>query len=208
MPSFAPEEGVRAKYSSIAGIDEAGRGPLAGPVFAAAVIFPANYNPEWLPLLDDSKKLSEKRREELFILIADDPKLYTAIEQATAKEIDEINILQATHLAMRRAAQALKQAPDFCLIDGLPVKEFPFPSNGLVKGDSKSYSIAAASILAKVARDHLMIDLAKRYPQYEFQRHKGYGTKIHLEALQAHGPCPEHRLSFRPVQNAAEAHQG
>ncbi len=208
MPSFAPEEGVRAKYSSIAGIDEAGRGPLAGPVFAAAVIFPANYSPEWLPLLDDSKKLSEKRREELFILIADDPKLYTAIEQATAKEIDEINILQATHLAMRRAAQALKQAPDFCLIDGLPVKEFPFPSNGLVKGDSKSYSIAAASILAKVARDHLMIDLAKRYPQYEFQRHKGYGTKIHLEALQAHGPCPEHRLSFRPVQNAAEAHQG
>jgi len=203
MPNFQRERELN--HNHIAGIDEAGRGPLAGPVHAAAVIFPQGHSPKWLNLLDDSKKLSETKREDLYQRITEDPKLLWALASASAKEIDEINILQATHLAMRRAVENLNTAPDYCLIDGRPVKSFPFPSEGIVKGDSKSYSIAAASIIAKVTRDHLMMDLAQEYPHYAFDRHKGYGTKIHLEALQQHGPCPEHRHSFRPVQTALSA---
>lgn len=202
MPSFQFENAHRADYGVIAGIDEAGRGPLAGPVHAAAVIFPPDYAPAWLSTLDDSKKISSVKREALYQEIITDQKLSWAIAEASVKEIDELNILNATHLAMRRAAEALSTPPEYCLIDGNPVGNFPFPSEGIVKGDTKSYSIAAASILAKVARDHLMLELDKEYPQYYFSKHKGYGTKLHKEALQEHGPCPEHRLSFRPVQSA------
>ncbi len=205
MPNFLHEQEIRDRYSIIAGIDEAGRGPLAGPVHAAALIFPKNYTPSWLTLLNDSKKLSEPKREELYHFITKDQKLTWSVATASAQEIDKINILQATHLAMQRAVEGLEIKPDFCLIDGRPVKNFPYPSDGLIKGDSKSYSIAAASILAKVTRDHLMMELAEKYPHYEFHRHKGYGTKVHLEALQKYGPCPEHRLTFRPVQSALTA---
>lgn len=203
-PSFEHEDELRRTHQcqKVAGIDEAGRGPLAGPVFAAAVIIPEGYQTEWLFMLNDSKKLTEKKRELLYPLITEDPEIIWSIAQASEKEIDDINILKATHLAMARAAQTLSTTPAHCLIDGRPVPNFPLPSTGLVKGDSKSYSIAAASILAKVARDHLMMEIAKQYPQYSFHKHKGYGTKVHLEALEAHGPCNHHRLSFSPVQRA------
>ena len=203
MPSFDLENAL--SQNLVAGIDEAGRGPLAGPVSAAAVIFPKGYQPDWLNILDDSKKLSEKKREELYLHITEDEKLSWAIASASAQEVDEINILQATHLAVRRADQALSEPPQHCLIDGRPVKDFPFPSDGIVKGDSKSYSIAAASILAKVSRDRLLLQLDAEFPQYQFAKHKGYGTKVHLEALKKHGPCREHRLTFRPVQAAVGA---
>ena len=202
MPSFEHEVEVRRvnSCSLIAGIDEAGRGPLAGPVFAAAVVIPQGYEPDWLATLDDSKKLSEKKREKLYPEITKDPMILWKIAQASVEEIDEVNILQATYLAMSRAAEGVN--PEHCLIDGNKVPDFAFPSTNLVKGDSKSYSIAAASILAKVARDHLMMEVAERFPQYHFHKHKGYGTKLHLEALQEHGPCPYHRLSFAPVAAA------
>ena len=201
MPDFSHESLIRQQYTCdvIAGIDEAGRGPLAGPVFAAAVVFPTQYTPEWLTRLNDSKKLSETRREELYELIREDTELVWCIAKASEEEIDQINILQATHLAMARAAKGITEEVSHCLIDGRPVPSFPFPSTSLVKGDSKSYSIAAASVLAKVARDHFMVDLAKQFPQYGFEKHKGYGTKAHIEALQVHGVCPHHRHSFAPV---------
>ena len=148
----------------------------------------------------DSKKLSEKKREKLYPEITKDPMILWKIAQASVEEIDEVNILKATYLAMSRAAEGVN--PEHCLIDGNKVPDFAFPSTNLVKGDSKSYSIAAASILAKVARDHLMMEVAERFPQYHFHKHKGYGTKLHLEALQEHGPCPYHRLSFAPVAAA------
>ncbi len=206
MPSFEEEQLARSSNcgSIIAGIDEAGRGPLAGPVLAAAVIFPPDYHPSWLAILDDSKKLSAKKRDLLYGYITSDPQLTYCIAQASVQEIDEINILQATYRAMERAVTGLATPPDYCLIDGRPVPNFIKPSKGIVKGDSKSYSIAAASILAKVERDRLLLIEAQNYPQYEFARHKGYGTKVHLEALQKHGPCPLHRLSFSPVQRALE----
>jgi len=202
MPSYLIEASYRDQYSLIAGVDEAGRGPLAGPVHAAATILPEDYKPSWLGVLDDSKKLSSRKREELYKHITNDKKIIWAIAEASVKEIDTLNILNATHLAMRRATQALSCHPEFCLIDGSPVKEFPYPCEAIVKGDSKSYSIAAASILAKVARDNLMMELDEKYPLYQFCKHKGYGTKAHMAALQEHGPCSQHRLSFRPVQEA------
>lgn len=206
MPSFEHENELRQYHQvvSIAGIDEAGRGPLAGPVFAAAVVIPEGYTPHWLESLDDSKKLSEKKREVLYSEIKNDPMLMWCIAQASVEEIDEINILQATYLAMARATKGLPSRPDHCLIDGRAVPRFPLPSTNLIKGDSKSYSIAAASILAKVARDHLMLEIAEAYPQYDFHKHKGYGTKRHLEQLDAHGASPHHRRSFRPVTEALE----
>lgn len=197
MPDLKFESEKRAEgYRWIAGIDEAGRGPLAGPVSAAAVILPNDFSHE---LLDDSKKLTEKRREILYQELVSRDDVFWSLSYADAEEIESINILRATHAAMARAAQGLCQMPDFCLIDGLPVKEFPLPSEGIVKGDGKSLSIAAASIIAKVSRDRLMLEYAEQYPEYGFERHKGYGTKLHLEALREHGPCPIHRKTFAPV---------
>ncbi len=180
----------------IAGIDEAGRGPLAGPVAAAAVVLPKNFT---CPGLDDSKKISPAKRELLYARLTENPEIHWAVATADREEIDRLNILQATHLAMRRAAEALDPIPDHCLIDGLPVKNFPFPHDGIVKGDGLSLSIAAASIIAKVTRDRIMRELDREFPQFGFAKHQGYGTKAHLEALRNHGPCCHHRRSFQPV---------
>ena len=191
------EEAARRQgYARICGIDEAGRGPLAGPVVAAAVILPPGYE---LPGLNDSKKLTARRREQLFTALMEDDAVHKCIAQASVQEIDELNILRATHLAMQRAALGLIVVPDFCLIDGLAVPGFPLPSLNLVKGDARSLSIAAASILAKVSRDRYMAELDTLYPQYGFARHAGYGTKAHLEAIQQYGVTEHHRRSFAPV---------
>ncbi len=179
-------------YTMVCGVDEAGRGPLAGPVCAAAVILPPNVN---IPGLDDSKRLSDKRRRELFPIIKETAIAY-GIAFADHKEIDEINILQATYLAMERAITELSVKPDFALIDGNRSKDFGIPVQTVVHGDSLSASIAAASVLAKVTRDDYMLELAKEYPQYGFEIHKGYGTKAHYESLTAYGHSPIHRLSF------------
>lgn len=187
------EEGFRAEgFDPICGVDEAGRGPLAGPVCAAAVILP--YGLE-IPGLDDSKKLSDKRRRELFPLIQEKA-LAWGIGFASEAEIDEINILQATFLAMERALAQLTIRPGLALIDGNREKDFGLPVRTVVHGDSLSTNIAAASILAKVTRDNLMLEMAERYPQYGFDIHKGYGTKAHYEALRTYGPCPIHRKTF------------
>ena len=179
-------------YNIVCGIDEAGRGPLAGPVFAAAVILPACVE---LPGLNDSKKLSDKKRRELFPLIKDKAIAY-GIGIATHKEIDEINILQATFLAMERAIAQLSVKPELALIDGNREKDFGIPVQTVIKGDSLSANIAAASVLAKVTRDSMMEDLAKEYPQYGFEIHKGYGTKAHYDALRTYGPSDIHRMTF------------
>ena len=176
----------------ICGVDEAGRGPLAGPVYAAAVILPYQLQ---IPGLDDSKKLTDKRRRELMPIIKEQAIAY-GIGVATEKEIDEINILQATFLAMERAIAQLEGKADFALIDGNREKEFGLPVMTVVKGDSRSANIAAASILAKVSRDDYMEEMAKQYPEYGFEIHKGYGTKAHYEALRTYGHCPLHRLTF------------
>lgn len=176
----------------VCGVDEAGRGPLAGPVCAAAVILPANIE---IPGLNDSKKLSDKRRRELYPVIMEQAISY-GIAFADHQEIDEINILQATYLAMERAINALHIKPELALIDGNRAKDFGIPVKTVVHGDSLSASIAAASVLAKVTRDNLMLKLAEEYPQYGFEIHKGYGTKAHYEALEKYGPCPIHRTSF------------
>lgn len=179
-------------YKLICGVDEAGRGPLAGPVCAAAVILPSHIE---IPGLDDSKKLTDKRRRELVPIIKEKAIAY-GIAFADHTEIDEINILQATFLAMERAISQLSTKPDFLLIDGNRKKEFGLPTQTVVHGDSLSASIAAASVLAKVTRDDFMLDTAAKYPQYGFDIHKGYGTKVHYAALTDHGPCPIHRMSF------------
>ncbi len=177
---------------AICGVDEAGRGPLAGPVCAAAVILPSGLVIEGL---DDSKKLSDKRRRELFPIIQENALAY-GIAFASHEEIDEINILQATFLAMERALSQLKIRPDLALIDGNRKKEFGIEAVTVVKGDSRSANIAAASVLAKVTRDIYMEEMAKQYPQYGFEIHKGYGTKAHYAALTEHGPSPIHRMTF------------
>ena len=176
----------------ICGVDEAGRGPLAGPVCAAAVILPKDLE---LPGLTDSKKLTDKKRRELFPLIQEQAIAY-GIGFATEQEIDEINILQATFLAMQRALNQLDRKPDLALIDGNREKDFGVPVKTVVKGDSLSANIAAASILAKVTRDNLMQEMAETYPQYGFEIHKGYGTKAHYAALREFGPSPIHRMTF------------
>ena len=187
------EEGFLARgYTVICGVDEAGRGPLAGPVCAAAVILPDHLD---LPGLTDSKKLTDKKRRELFPLIQEQAVAY-GIGFASEQEIDEINILQATFLAMGRALEQLGVKPDLALIDGNREKDFGIPVKTVVKGDSLSANIAAASILAKVTRDDVMVELAQQYPQYGFEIHKGYGTKAHYEALRQHGPSPVHRMTF------------
>lgn len=187
------ENGVYAEgFQMVCGVDEAGRGPLAGPVCAAAVILPRDIE---IPGLNDSKKLTDKKRRELFPIIQEKAIAY-GIGYASEEEIDSINILQATYLAMQRAIDQLQGKADFALIDGNRAKDFGIPVKTVVKGDSLSASIAAASILAKVSRDNIMLELAKEYPQYGFEVHKGYGTKQHYEALRAHGHCKIHRLSF------------
>lgn len=176
----------------ICGVDEAGRGPLAGPVYAAAVILPRDLE---IPGLTDSKKLSDKKRRELFPIIQEQAVAF-GIGVASEKEIDEINILQATFLAMKRALEKLSVRPDLALIDGNRKTDFGVPAKTVVKGDSLSASIAAASILAKVSRDDYMMELAQKYPQYGFDIHKGYGTKAHYQALREFGPSEVHRMTF------------
>ena len=179
-------------YNILCGVDEAGRGPLAGPVCAAAVMLPPNAE---IPGLNDSKKLTDKKRRELMPVIKEMAIGY-GIAFADEKEIDEINILQATYLAMKRAIDMLPVKPDLALVDGNRAGDFGLPVKTVVKGDSLSASIAAASILAKVTRDDLMLSLAEKYPQYGFEVHKGYGTKAHYAALTEHGPCEIHRMTF------------
>jgi ribonuclease HII len=186
-------------FHPVAGIDEAGRGPLAGPVLAAAVILPAGFSH---PVLRDSKQLTARQRDQIYAELTTRTDILWAIAAAEPEEIDRINILRATHEAMRRAFLALSHAPTHALIDGLPVPDFPAPHTALVRGDQKSFSIAAASILAKVARDRLMQEMDGIHPGYEFSRHKGYGTALHLERLRVNGPSPIHRRSFLPVQQA------
>lgn len=182
------EEGMQ----TICGVDEAGRGPLAGPVCAAAVILPPHLQ---IPGLTDSKKLTDKKRRELFPIIQEQAVAY-GIGFASEKEIDEVNILQATFLAMERALSGLGIKPDLVLIDGNREKDFGLPVKTVVKGDSLSANIAAASILAKVSRDDVMLQMEEAYPGYGFAIHKGYGTKAHYEALRTRGPCPIHRTTF------------
>ena len=193
MPSFEYENLKYAEgYTAVCGCDEAGRGPLCGPVVAAAVILPRDAE---IDGLDDSKKLTEKKREILFEKIKEVAIAY-AIAEATPEEIDEINILNASMLAMRRAVDMLPHKADFALIDGNCSRGFEIPTETVVKGDSKSYSIAAASILAKVTRDRGCIELDKDYPLYGIAKHKGYPTKEHMDAVRKFGPAPIHRKSF------------
>ena len=179
-------------FDLICGVDEAGRGPLAGPVCAAAVILPRGLV---IPGLNDSKKLTDKRRRELFDIIVAEAEA-SGIAFASEREIDEINILQATFLAMERAVSQLSVKPDLALVDGNRAPKLPLPVKTVVKGDSLSANIAAASILAKVTRDRLLEELDETYPAYGFSVHKGYGTKRHYEALRENGPCPVHRMTF------------
>ena len=179
-------------FELICGVDEAGSGPLAGPVCAAAVILPKGLV---IPGLNDSKKLSDKRRRELFPIIQQEAVSF-GIAFASQEEIDEINILQATFLAMRRAMEQLNPQPEFALIDGNRETDFGVPCKTVIKGDSLSANIAAASVLAKVTRDNWMMEAAEKYPGYGFEIHKGYGTKAHYAALEKLGPCPIHRRSF------------
>lgn len=179
-------------YTAVCGIDEAGRGPLAGPVFAAAVILsPGTY----IEGINDSKKLSEKRREALFGVIQEKAVSWS-VGFATEQEIDSINILQATFLAMKRAMDGLAVRPDFALVDGNRMPALGVPARTIIKGDALSESIAAASILAKVSRDRLMLEIDKLYPEYCFAKHKGYGTALHNEMILKYGPCPVHRRTF------------
>lgn len=197
---FAHERQARRAHPGLilAGVDEAGRGPLAGPVVAAAVILP-EYG--FALAVADSKTLTRAEREQLAAALRAAPGVMLAIAVRDAGRIDEVNILRATHEAMREAASALPVPPDLVLIDGLPVRDFPFPAQAIVKGDASSASIAAASIIAKTHRDRLMVAYDREYPGYGFARHKGYGTAEHLRALRELGPCRLHRQSFAPVRN-------
>ena len=183
---------LEAGESPLCGVDEAGRGPLAGPVCAAAVILPPG---EELPGINDSKKLSEKRREQLYEQITQRA-LAWSVAFASAQEIDRVNILQATFLAMRRAVEGLQTTPALVLVDGNRDPGLGLPTRTVVGGDGKSAAIAAASILAKVTRDRYLLQLDRQYPQYAFAKHKGYGTQLHYQLLGQYGPCPEHRRSF------------
>lgn len=187
------EAEIRAKgFAAVCGIDEAGRGPLAGPVVAAAVILPDGIQ---LPGVNDSKKITEKKREMLFDFVKEHALAY-GIGEASQTEIDEINILQATFVAMRRAVEALQIPADYALVDGNRIQGLPIPAETVIGGDGKVLSIAAASILAKVTRDRYMRDIAAQYPEYGFEKHKGYGTKAHYAAIEQYGICPLHRKTF------------
>ncbi|MBL7016466.1 MAG: ribonuclease HII [Kiritimatiellales bacterium] len=193
----------------IAGVDEAGRGPLAGPVVAAAVVFDRDWlengGAEEFAGLTDSKALTEKKRDTFFEQLIDCPFAHSAFAVIEPGEIDSINILQATWKAMGLALSGLDRLPELALVDGNPVRGLPCNSQNIVKGDAKSLSIAAASIIAKVTRDRMMLELDAQYPEYGFASHKGYGTKAHLEAIQLHGPLDCHRKTFRPI---ADLNQG
>lgn len=186
------KEALAKGYKSVCGVDEAGRGPLAGPVCAAAVILPEGVI---IDGVNDSKKLSEKKRESLFDVIREQALSYS-IAYATVDEIEEFNILNATMLAMRRAIDGLEIKADYAMIDGNKIPPIDIDAECIVKGDAKSMSIACASILAKVSRDRLLYKYAEEYPMYGFDKHKGYGTKVHREAILKYGPCPYHRKSF------------
>lgn len=186
------QNAINKGFSAVCGVDEAGRGPLAGPVCAAAVILPDNTIIEGV---NDSKKLTEKKREALFDVIKSTALSY-CIAYASVDEIESMNILNATMLAMKRAVEGLDVKADYAMIDGNRLPDLDIESECIVKGDAKSMSVACASILAKVSRDRLLYDYAKEYPQYHFEKHKGYGTKVHVEALKEYGPCLYHRMSF------------
>ncbi|NLL82780.1 MAG: ribonuclease HII [Lentisphaerae bacterium] len=196
----------------MAGVDEAGRGPLAGPVYAAAVVLPPLtaellYS-DTLAGLTDSKQLNAGRREVYFEVLVSEPDILIGVGWCSAAEVDEFNILGATALAMRRALENLPQSADHALVDGLPIKGLPCAATAIVHGDARSLSIAAASVVAKVKRDRYMEELDLHYPAYGFAANKGYGARSHIEALFRHGPCPEHRRSFRPVQDALQFFPG
>ena len=188
----------------VAGVDEAGRGPLAGPVVAAAAILPAKWAETGLPReldgLNDSKQLTLAQRERFFAFLTGCDEVEFAVAQIDSVQIDEINILRATHQAMNAALAELNPQPQHALVDGRPVKTLCVPQTAIIKGDARSYSIAAASVLAKVTRDRLMREFDRRWPAYGFAEHKGYGTARHLAALATHGPCPIHRKSFAPLK--------
>ena len=194
------EEGL----TLIAGVDEAGRGPWAGPVVAAAVILPKDARIEGL---NDSKKLTSSKREKLFVEIAHKA-LAVGVGVIGHEVIDEVNILEATYLAMKAAIKGLSSVPELVLVDGWPIPGLRLRQSAIIAGDGKSAAIAAASIIAKVTRDRMMTELSAKYPQYDFHRHKGYGTKEHRSALERYGPCPIHRKSFAPVMEAMEKKYG
>ncbi len=192
------------EFTLVAGVDEAGRGPLAGPVVAAAVILPCAWRDAGfdgrLVDLNDSKQLTEAQRENFFQILTTHPDVRYAIAIVDAATIDRINILQATHRAMNDALAQLRPQPQHVLVDGRPVKSMTLPQTALVKGDARSYSIAAASVLAKVTRDRLMLEFHRQFPRYGFNDHKGYGTPLHLAAIEKLGPCPIHRMTFAPLK--------
>ncbi len=193
------ERAARASgFSCIAGVDEAGRGPLAGPVVAAAVVLPEGL---LIPGLTDSKQVPAEKRDALFDVIRERAVCF-GVGMADERTIDKVNILQATIIAMERAIEALAPRPDYLLLDAVTLPRIMLPQKPLIKGDFRSHSVAAASILAKVTRDRLMLELHDKYPQYNFRKHKGYGTKEHLDLLRKHGPCEAHRRSFTPVTEA------
>jgi len=194
-PLFFERRALGAGFTCIAGLDEAGRGPLAGPVVAAAVVLPKGL---LIPGLTDSKQVSGPDRERLFEVIREQA-VCCGVGIADERTIEEVNILQATIIAMKRALDLLAPRPDYLLLDALTLPRVPIPQMPLIKGDCRSHSIAAASILAKVTRDRIMLELHERYPLYHFQNHKGYGTKEHLALLREHGPCEAHRKTFNPV---------
>jgi ribonuclease HII len=191
------ERAYRQGWKIIAGVDEAGRGPLAGPVVAAAVVLPRKFSHE---TLNDSKQLTAAHRDELFVFLTNHPGIRYGVGIGSVELIDKINILQATYWAMLEALSQLNPQPDHALVDGLRVPSIKIPQTAIVEGDAKSYSIAAASVIAKVTRDRMMREMHAQYPQYNFAQHKGYATPEHLELLQKHGACPIHRKSFAPIR--------
>jgi ribonuclease HII len=197
-------------YKTVAGVDEAGRGPLAGPVVAACVVIDNNFSikKDIFSTLTDSKKLSAKEREKLFKIIKEEA-LAVEIGVVSSQEIDKINILQASFLAMKKALNNLKKTADYVLVDGkFKIPLLNIDQSAIIQGDNKVFSIAAASIIAKVSRDWLMTEYDKKYPQYNFKQHKGYGTKLHYLKIKEHGPCPIHRLSFSPFKKPSLARKG
>ncbi len=202
-PNLDWEKRLRLQgYELIAGIDEAGRGALAGPVVAAAVILPSSSYPPWLKLVRDSKEISPKKRETLFHLIREEA-VSVGVGIVSAQIIDAANILKATQLAMKQAVEKLPRQPHFLIIDRLTLPHCPIPQEGITRGDKLCLSIACASIVAKVTRDHIMEELDEIHPDYGFAKHKGYGTRRHVSCLQQLGPSPSHRLSFAPVKTIA-----
>ena len=195
---------LQSGITRIAGVDEAGRGPLAGPVMAAAVILPTDWilggMPKKLKKVDDSKQLNHEERDQLFAEITSHPGIRFAVAHVDERMIDQINILQATHRAMNHALAQLNPLAEHALVDGLPVKTLSCPQTAVVDGDCLSYSIAAASIIAKVTRDRMMVHYHELYPAYGFHEHKGYGTPNHVAAIKRHGPCPIHRMTFYPIR--------